>query len=96
MTPEEITDLIRYTLVIATEISAPILIVTLLLGMSISIFQSVTQITETTLIFIPKLVVFSITLAIFFPWMAKIMIRFTNEILINRWDAVISWTSYVM
>lgn len=96
MTPEEITEIIRYTLVIATEISAPILLVTLMLGLSISIFQSVTQITETTLIFIPKILTFALTLGIFFPWMLKLMTKFTYVILIDQWDKIMSWTNYAM
>lgn len=96
MTPEEITYIVRYTLVIATEISAPILLVTLMLGLTISIFQSVTQITETTLIFIPKILTFTLTFGIFFPWMLKIMTRFTYEIFIDQWDKLMALSSNAM
>jgi len=90
MTPEQATDLIRLTLVVAVEISAPILIITLLIGLGVSIFQSVTQIHETTLIFIPKLVCFTITFAMTFPWIMKMLIRFSYEILVIHWGNVIS------
>lgn len=89
MTPGEITDIIRQALFVAAEISAPILVVTLVLGMSISIFQSVTSITETTIIFIPKIFTFTITLALVFPWMMKIMVKFCQEIFITHWGRII-------
>ncbi len=96
MTPDEITEIVRYTLVIATEMSAPILLVTLMLGLTISIFQSVTQISETTLIFIPKIFTFAITFGIFFPWMLKVMTKFTYDILIDQWDKLMLWSNYAM
>lgn len=90
MTEEVAIDLIRYSLFIAAEIGSPILIATLLIGLGVSIFQSVTQITETTLIFIPKILSFGIILAFTFPWMLKIMMRFTHEILGYYWNLVMS------
>lgn len=96
MSPEEITDLVRYTLFIATQISAPILVITLVLGLTISIFQSVTQISETTLIFIPKIFVFCLTLGICFPWMMKILTKFTYDILIEHWNKVVMLSNYAM
>src|ERR1700722_5542004 len=84
MTEEIATDLIRYCLFITAEISAPILVATLLIGLGVSIFQSVTQITESTLIFIPKILFFGLIFGLTFPWMLKIMIRFTKDIMINH------------
>jgi flagellar biosynthetic protein FliQ len=78
MTEETAIDLIRYSLFIAAEIGFPILITTLLLGLGISIFQSVTQITESTLIFVPKILCVGVILGITFPWMLKIMMKFTH------------------
>jgi flagellar biosynthesis protein FliQ len=92
MTEEIATDLIRYCLFITAEISAPILIATLLIGLGISIFQSVTQITESTLIFIPKIVFFGLILGLTFPWMLKIMIRFTKDIMINHWNTIVNFS----
>lgn len=96
MGPDQVTDLLRYTLIIAMEISAPLLIIMLLLGLFISLFQSITQITETTLVFIPKLIVVCITLGILFPWMLKVMMRFTHEVFVDKWDAIVSWNTYLM
>jgi flagellar biosynthetic protein FliQ len=88
MSPEEATNLIRLSLFVAAEISAPVLVITLLIGLGVSIFQSVTQITETTLIFIPKLLCFGIVFAISFPWILKVMMRFTYDIIVNHWNAI--------
>ena len=96
MTPEQITDIIRQTLFVAVEISAPILVITLILGLSISVFQSVTHITETTLIFIPKIFTFTITFGICFPWMLKIMTKYTYEILITHWNNLYTYANYAM
>jgi flagellar biosynthesis protein FliQ len=90
MSPEEITDLIRLTIFVAAEISAPMLVTTLLIGLGVSIFQSVTQISETTLIFIPKLMFFALTFVLTLPWIIKIMIRFTYDILITHWNDIMS------
>lgn len=96
MTPEQFTDLIRYTIFVAVEISAPMLFVLLLIGLAVSVFQSVTQITETTLLFIPKILFFSITFAFAFPWIMKIMSHYTHTIFIDHWNNVISMTNYAM
>lgn len=96
MSPEEVANVVRLALFVATEISAPILIITLFIGLGVSIFQSVTQITETTLIFIPKLVCFTITFAITLPWILKIMMRYTYDILIIHWNSVMDITNNVM
>lgn len=96
MTPEQIANIVRQTLFVAMEISAPILIITLFIGLGVSIFQSVTQITETTLIFIPKLICFTVMFALTLPWMLKIMMRYTYDILITHWNSVMDITNNVM
>lgn len=90
MTEEQLIDLIRLTLFISMEISAPILITTLFIGLGVSVFQSVTQITESTLIFIPKLLCFSITFALTLPWILKIMVRYTSDIVVTHWNSVMT------
>lgn len=91
MTEEIATDLIRYSLFIAAEISAPILVITLIIGLGVSIFQSVTQITESTLIFIPKIVFFGLTFGLLFPWILKVLMRFTYDIVINHWNIIMNF-----
>lgn len=96
MSQEVATDLIRLSIFITAEISAPMLIITLLIGLGISIFQSVTQITETTLIFVPKFVCIGVTFGLTFPWILKVMMRFTYDILVNHWNNIMSSVSLTM
>lgn len=88
------TDLIRQAIYIALQISAPLLVVAMVIGFGISVFQSVTQINEMTLTFVPKMLVFGILLGILFPWILKTMVSFTNNILIYQWEKLISLTEY--
>jgi len=64
-------------------ISAPMLLMGLIVGLAISIFQAVTQIQEMTLVFVPKIVAVLIALIISLPWMLNIMITYTQSILSN-------------
>jgi flagellar biosynthetic protein FliQ len=96
MSQEEATDLIRLSLFIMTELSAPMLLITLVIGLGVSIFQSVTQITETTLIFIPKFVCLGLTFALTFPWMLKILMKFTHDIIFYHWTNIMSSASLTM
>lgn len=62
-------------------ISAPALLVSLVVGLVISLFQAVTQIQEFTLTFVPKIVAVFICLFIFFPWIARVLITFTTNLI---------------
>lgn len=64
-------------------ISAPILGISLLVGLIISIIQATTQIQESTLSFIPKLVAISLTLLIFGPWIMSVMNEYTIRLFEN-------------
>lgn len=88
MTPEEITEIMRQTLFVTLEIAAPFLLVVLVVGFLISLFQSVTKIHEMTLTFVPKMLLVALMLAIFFPWIMKIMTKFTHNILVDQWDKI--------
>ena len=95
MTPVQITQIIRETLYTALEIAAPFLLLAMIVGLVISILQSVTQMQEMTLAFVPKMLLLGLSLAIFFPWMLKMMTKFTNNILVHQWEKVISLIDYV-
>jgi flagellar biosynthetic protein FliQ len=71
------------TIKVTLLISAPMLLVGLIIGLAISIFQAVTQIQEMTLVFVPKIVAVLIALIISLPWMLNIMITYTENILAN-------------
>ena len=68
------------TFKIALMLSMPMLLAGLVAGLAISIFQAVTQINESTLSFVPKILV-TIVVAIFtMPWMLNMMIEYTTHI----------------
>jgi len=68
----------------------------MIVGFGISLFQSVTQINEMTLTFVPKILIFASVLAIFFPWILQIITKYTINILVHQWDAIINATNYAM
>lgn len=80
MTPELIVQLARRSFEVTLLLSAPVLIFSLVVGLLISIFQTVTSINEATLTFVPKIVAVMIAIVIFFPWMMSYMSDFTREI----------------
>lgn len=69
MTVGLVLQLASDTLLTAAKIAAPVLLTSLVVGVVISLFQSVTQIQDPTLTFVPKLLVIGLVLAIFGHWM---------------------------
>jgi flagellar biosynthetic protein FliQ len=65
-------------LLVAGKIAAPMLITALVVGFAISLLQSITQIQEVTLSFVPKAIAVSIALVICGHWMIQEMVSFTN------------------
>ncbi|WP_223066785.1 flagellar biosynthesis protein FliQ [Paenibacillus caui] len=65
------------------KVSAPMLIIALVVGLVISIFQATTQIQEQTLAFVPKIVAVLLALLLFGPWMLTTLVDFTYGILNN-------------
>jgi flagellar biosynthesis protein FliQ len=76
-----IIDLGRKTLMMVLILSGPMLGLSLIVGLVVSIFQAATQISEMTLTFIPKLVAMGLALLIFLPWMLQLFKSFFIELL---------------
>lgn len=83
MTPELVMSIGKSALETVLLISAPMLLLSLVTGLLISIFQAVTQINEATLTFVPKIIVTFVALLIFFPWMLRVMLGFTTTLFAN-------------
>ena len=83
MTPEFITGFIFEALKITILLASPALLFGLVAGLIVSIFQATTQINEMTLVFIPKMLAVAVALIIFFPWMLRIMVHFTENVFLN-------------
>ncbi|OPY85188.1 MAG: Flagellar biosynthetic protein FliQ [Smithella sp. PtaU1.Bin162] len=83
MTTDAIAGLMVETIKITLLVSAPMLLVGLIVGVLISLFQAVTQIQEMTLVFVPKIVAVMITLVAASPWMMSLMINYTQNLFAN-------------
>ncbi|OGX60717.1 MAG: EscS/YscS/HrcS family type III secretion system export apparatus protein [Paenibacillus sp. RIFOXYA1_FULL_44_5] len=66
--------------------SAPMMILALLVGLIISIFQATTQIQEQTLAFVPKIVAVLFSILIFGPWILQIVLDFTYNLLAHLYQ----------
>ena len=80
MTPETIMTMGNQAIKVALLLGAPLLLVALVIGLVISIFQAATQINEATLSFIPKLLAVFATLVIAGPWMLGNMVDYIRQL----------------
>lgn len=83
MTIELLNQIARQTFETILLVGGPVLVVSLVIGLMISIFQSVTQLQEMTMTFIPKIIAVFVTLLIALPWMVKVLVGFTKSIFDN-------------
>ena len=71
---------IQNVFILILLLATPILGVSMIVGLMISVFQSVTQIQEATLTFVPKIIISILALIILMPWMVNIFITRTHEL----------------
>ena len=83
MSSEFIIGLAGQAVYTVLKVSAPMLVIGLVVGLVISIFQATTQIQEQTLAFIPKIVAVLVALLMFGPWVLSTLVDFTYGILNN-------------
>jgi flagellar biosynthetic protein FliQ len=80
MTDAAVIEIALQAIMTSAKLAAPILVVSLAIGLGISIMQSVTQIQEVTLTFVPKLVGVGVVILVSGHWMLREMIAFTNTL----------------
>jgi flagellar biosynthetic protein FliQ len=80
MTDTTLIEIAMRTMMVALKLSAPILVTSLVIGFLISMLQSMTQIQEVTLAFVPKLVGVGIALLICGNWMLHTLMTFTVDL----------------
>ncbi len=80
MTPEFVIGVGREAMLVAFYLAAPPLITALVVGLTVSIFQAVTQIQEMTLAIIPKMVAILVALVIAFPWLLETLTSYTENV----------------
>ena len=83
MTEGQVLDIIRNSIYILLITSLPLLLVSLVIGLVISIFQTVTSIQEQTLTFIPKIVGVFAALMFFGPWMLTNLTDYITDLWSN-------------
>ena len=71
----------RQALELMLIVSAPALIVALVIGLAVSLLQAITQINEATLSFLPKLMAVGVTLVIFGPWMLTMLTDYLQRVI---------------
>ena len=83
MTPESVMTMGRTAMEVTLMVAAPMLLVALIIGLVVSIFQAATQINEQTLSFIPKLVGIFVALVVAGPWMLSVMLDYMRQVFGN-------------
>ena len=83
MTPEDVSMVVRDGLFCIIKSSAPVLVVSLVIGLVVSIFQTVTSIQEQTMTFVPKIVGIFLAIMLLGHWMLNNMVTFMTDLLNN-------------
>ena len=83
MSPESVMNIGRSAMETILMVAGPLLLVALVVGLVISIFQAATQINEATLSFIPKLLGIMLTLLLAGPWMLSVLVDYMRQMLSN-------------
>lgn len=78
-----VIDLAINALKIVIFVSAPMLGISVIVGLAISIFQATTQIQEQTLSFVPKILAVFASIALFGAWMLRVLMEFTQNLYMN-------------
>ncbi|MEY4066734.1 MAG: flagellar biosynthetic protein FliQ [Pseudomonadota bacterium] len=80
MTSQNVIDILMGLIYATAELSLPLLVTALAVGLLISIFQAATQINEATLSFLPKIAAMIAVFAIMSPWMIRRITNYTQDI----------------
>jgi flagellar biosynthesis protein FliQ len=83
MSQDLVVQIFREVLKTTLILMAPLLLVSIVVGLLVSIFQAATQIHEMTLVFVPKILAISACLLVLFPWMLNIMVTYTVNLISN-------------
>lgn len=77
---ESAVELVRTALIITLKIAAPILLAGIVVGLIISLLQSVTSVQDQTLAFVPKIVVMVVAAAVLIPWIAQRLVEYAASL----------------
>ena len=81
MTPETIYRVSQDAMIVAVKLTAPVLLPSLAVGLIIAMFQAATQINESTLTFVPKLIIIGLVLLLTGPWMLQMFLDYFQALI---------------
>jgi flagellar biosynthetic protein FliQ len=81
MNATDVLEISRDAIWVMLKISAPLMIVALVVGLAISLIQALTQIQEQTLTFVPKILLLFVVFVLTIPFMSTTLIEFTRELM---------------
>lgn len=80
MEPEIVIDMMQKVFMLILLLASPVLIVSMVVGLIVSVFQTITQIQESTLTFVPKIIAGVVTIIILMPWMLNLFTSSVHEL----------------
>lgn len=83
MTPDDVVTLGQQAMLVTLMVSAPMLLAGMVVGLTISVFQSVTQIQEITLTFVPKIMAVMLVFVLSLPWIADMLLLFVRDLFLS-------------
>ncbi len=75
-----VIDLARNAIMLALLLAGPFMVISLLVGVGISVLQAITQIQEQTLTFVPKVLAVAAAFLIALPWLIEMMVKYTTDL----------------
>ena len=86
MNEADFLEIVRESVIVLLQMATPLMLLGLIVGLVVSLFQALTQIQEMTLTFVPKIVVIFVALLVLFPFMLSTLTAFTVRLM----DRIIS------
>ncbi len=81
MNAADVMDVAREAVIVMLKVGSPIMLLALMVGLTISLFQALTQMQEMTLTFVPKAIVIFLSLLLFLPFMLGVLVSFTEGLM---------------
>jgi len=83
MDTTQVIDVLRQTCITAAVLAAPILVASLLIGVFMSLVQTITQVQDQAISFVPKLIVVGVVILAMMPWMTDYYVEFAQDIFVR-------------
>jgi flagellar biosynthetic protein FliQ len=81
MNAADVMEVAREAVIVMLKVGSPIMLLALTVGLTISLFQALTQMQEMTLTFVPKAIVIFMSLLLFLPFMLGVLVTFTESLM---------------